>query len=129
MPRSTRQGSRPKKKQVGSRPQPVARMQPPAVAAELPPEQTIPIAPDPAPPSESSTTRISSQRGTGRRAATPYQHGRRRQVVATRSTASNAFVLPREQEYRFIRSDLKRLLLTAAVLTIMMVTLLVILEP
>jgi hypothetical protein len=49
--------------------------------------------------------------------------------VAARATASGAFMLPREQEYGFIRSDLRRLLITAAVLTVMMVALLVILEP
>jgi len=46
-----------------------------------------------------------------------------------RSAPADAYVLPKEQEYGYIRSDLRRLLVTAAVLAIMMVALLIVLEP
>lgn len=36
--------------------------------------------------------------------------------------------LPREQEYAFIRSDLRRLLITAAIVTVLMLVMLVVLD-
>lgn len=129
MARNTRQASRAKKKQTGSRTQPVARRQRPAATVVPIQEKATPVAVAPAPPADAATGSVGRQRGASSRTARPYQHRRGRLVVATRSTASGAFMLPREQEYGFIRSDLRRLLITAAVLTAMMVALLVILEP
>ena len=36
--------------------------------------------------------------------------------------------LPREREYAFIRSDLRRLLVTAAIVTVLMLTMLIVLD-
>lgn len=73
--------------------------------------------------------RVRIRREPTLRPARPYQHRRGRQVATARSTVSTAYGLPREQEYGFIRADLRRLLLTAAVLAIMMVGLLLVLQP
>lgn len=128
MPRKARQGTRPKKKQARIRTVPGPTLQRPEPIAEpapsLAPEAATIPSRDGAPPS------AQGPRVTMNRAARPYQHRRGRQVATVRSlTKANPFVLPREREYGFIRSDLRRLLLTAAVLAIMMVALLVVLEP
>lgn len=127
MARKARQGTRPKKKQTHSRI---------ATAPEL---QQTPMAPEPerAPvitfvPAASATERTESTDGrrvSRSRTTTPYQHRRGRQVATVRSATRNVFALPREQEYTFIRADLRRLLITAAVLAVMMIALLVVLEP
>ncbi len=132
MARKARQGSRPKKKQAATRSQPVARVQPtvapaepddqPSIASAMPPTPTV-IEADLA----NEVTRV--QRVATSRTVRPYQHRRGRPVAAARPTTTTTFVLPREQEYGFIRSDLRRLLITAAVLAVMMVALLIILEP
>lgn len=133
MARKARQGTRPRKKQ--------ARRQSstPAVI----PEHTEPVpVPEPAKaqgtlpsrPSGVTTRAVPSGSGSPRvtitRSAKPYQPRRGRPIAMVRSaSAASAYVLPREREYDFIRSDLRRLLMTAAALAIVMVALLVILEP
>lgn len=115
MARKARQGSRPKKKQTRTRVPPVAH--------PAPPEPVVERVPDVFPKEQ-------GPRVTVTRAARPYQHRRGRQVATVRSPVSaSTYVLPREREYAFIRSDLRRLLTTAAVLAVLMVALLVILEP
>jgi len=53
---------------------------------------------------------------------TPNRTGRRARP------ASRPIVLTREEEYRFIRSDLRRLLITSGVLLLLMMVLLVLIE-
>ncbi len=52
---------------------------------------------------------------------------RRSRPGAVRATA-RPMVLSREQEYRYIRKDLQRLLITAGVLLVVMIVLLLVLE-
>lgn len=52
----------------------------------------------------------------------------RRAVAATRRVIARPVVLTREQEYRFIRTDLRRLVLTSGVLFVFMIILLFIVE-
>lgn len=123
MARKARQGSRPKKKQTRTRVPPVAHPAPPEPVVERVPAATPERVPDVFPKEQ-------GPRVTVTRAARPYQHRRGRQVATVRSPVSaSTYVLPREREYAFIRSDLRRLLTTAAVLAVLMVALLVILEP
>lgn len=130
MPRKARQGARPKKKQTRTRKQsaPTARLAGPSAEPGL---GTAPV--DPAENSGKATITgpaANEQRPrTTARGSTPYLHRRGRHVATVRATAASAYGLPREREYGYIRSDLRRLILTAAVLAIMMVALLVMLEP
>lgn len=86
------------------------------VVSPAPPE---PVAPTPVPQAESAAVR------TSRRSASAT--GRRERRATERMTA-RPFVISREQEYRYIRKDLQRLLITAAALLVVMIVLLVILE-
>lgn len=129
MARKARQGARPKKKQVRSRiaigPEPKQT----AVTPESEPERAPVTTFVPAAPTAERQESTGRRPVAGSRTTTPYQHRRGRQVATVRSAARNAFTLPREQEYAFIRADLRRLLITAAVLAVMMVALLVLLQP
>lgn len=129
MARKARQGARPKKKQVRSRIAPVTEPRQTPVAPEPEPERTPVITFVPAASAAERRESTGRRPAAGSRITTPYQHRRGRQVATVKSAARNAFVLPREQEYAFIRADLRRLLITAAVLAVMMVALLVVLEP
>lgn len=130
MARKARQGSRLKKKQTRVRTPPVASTERPEPIVEPTAAPGAASEPTAGTTSRGVPTGAQSPRSTMTRAAKPYQHRRGRQVAIVRSSsAANTYVLPREEEYGFIRSDLRRLLLTAAVLAIMMVALLVILEP
>lgn len=53
---------------------------------------------------------------------------RKRKSVASQSESQRATSLPRELEYAFIRADMRRLLLTAGTLTILMLLLLFFIE-
>jgi hypothetical protein len=96
----------------------------------------------------SSTQRSSTRAGRTRRSASGGQRPRSllssglgEPEVGQRSAASAArrearaarprsaiHALPREQEYAFIRSDLRRLLMTAGVVTLLMLAMLVVLD-
>jgi len=52
----------------------------------------------------------------------------RRTVMATRRAIARPIVLTKEQEYRFIRTDLRRLVITAGSLLVLMLLLLLIVE-
>jgi len=61
----------------------------------------------------------------------PRSAGRSRSVPSSRTRVPakpKPIALTREQEYRFIRSDLNRLLITAGVLLVAMIVLLVVIE-
>lgn len=68
-----------------------------------------------------------SRRPPGNRSGRPYQAGSRaRATVGQEERRPNS--LPRATEYAFIRSDMRRLLLTAGSLSILMILLLVLLD-
>lgn len=129
MARKARQGTRPKKKQTRSRIAPVPEPRQTPLAQESVQERTPVITFVPAASATERGESTDRRRVAGSRTTTPYQHRRGRQVATVRATAKSAFALPREQEYAFIRADLRRLLITAAVLAVMMIALLVVLEP
>ncbi len=77
----------------------------------------------------SKTAPNTSESGSPRvvvRGARPYQHG----VASTvaRASVSTGGVITREQEYAFIREDLRRLLITAGILIVVMIGLLLLID-
>lgn len=52
----------------------------------------------------------------------------RRETVSRRRLEARPLAIPREQEYRFIRADLRRLLATASVLLVVMLLLLLLVD-
>lgn len=126
MARKSRQPTRSRKQQTRSRGQASqgARVRiTPAQPVET--ETAAPSSPSPTP----VVTTPREGRGTTARPARPYQHRRSRSGGTVRAVTTGGFTLPREAEYGFIRADLRRLLVTAALLAVMMVALLLLLEP
>ncbi len=81
------------------------------------PEETSP----PRPEREIEGPEVDTSRGT------TIASGRRSRSTAARVTA-RPMVISREQEYRYIRKDLQRLLITAGALLVVMIVLLLVLE-
>lgn len=64
---------------------------------------------------------------TGSGASAPRQSPATRRYAARRRPVPQAFVLTRDQEFAFIRADLRRMLITASTLLVIMLALLFIL--
>lgn len=86
------------------------------------------VDPDQAIGSKVPVRQTTPRRSTTAQRTRPYQ-ARNRSGSITNPDAQRATALPREVEYAFIRSDMRRLLLTAGTLAILMILLLVLLEP
>lgn len=76
-----------------------------------------------APAAESTPPPSSGFTGTSRAQALPYG-GKTSTEPVNRGRSSQGLAITREQEYGFIREDLKRLLYTAAILLVVMFALL-----
>lgn len=132
MPRKARQGARPKKKQARTRPQPAKNME---LAGPSRESGSAPASIDAREEAGSTTRTVSPAAPAPQRpratvrGTKPYEHRRGRKIATVRPVAAAAQGLPREREYAYIRSDLRRLIVTAAVLAVAMVALLVVLEP
>lgn len=62
----------------------------------------------------------------GSRSPRPYQHGK--QAPTARLATSTTSSISKAQEFAFIRNDLRRLLITAAILIVVMIGLLILID-
>lgn len=93
---------------------------------------TIPVAVEEERASEPAAVRSTlrpdvARRESSVRTARPYQAANRARATMS-SDAHRPAMLPRATEYAFIRSDMRRLLLTAGTLAILMIVLLLLLD-
>jgi hypothetical protein len=133
MARKPGQTTRPKKNKPGNR----ARAQGPnqAVAPEptpiTVPDEQLPDQATPVQPFEEIAdvpvpTATASRRASSSRRIRPYQQ--RKSSPTARMSSAASITISKAQEYAFIREDLRRLLLTAGVLTVVMIGLLFVID-
>jgi len=114
MARKSGQFSRSKKSSKPMRAVSRAVVEPTVTAPAEPDASEQDVAPETAP--STNSTRAASRKGR------PYQH--RKVSPTARMSAASTFSISKAQEYAFIREDLRRLLITAGILIVVMIALL-----
>ena len=124
MARRTGHNTRPKKKSKQAR----ARIIEPTVVLAKPDEATekAVIVANNAPPVGSLDSNERASRRVAARTPRPYRHGK--QSPTARISSSTTSSISKAQEFAFIRNDLRRLLVTAGILILVMIGLLLVID-
>jgi hypothetical protein len=120
MARKPGQSTRPKRNAKQAR-----NASPPRAVETLPATDEVASAPEGSESIAGADNELASGQRPSRKAR-PYQH--RKSVATARASTAATMSISREQEYTFIRQDLRRLLITAGALTAVMIALLFVID-
>ena len=124
MARRTGHGTRPKKKSKQAK----ARIMDPVPVSEERGELTekAAIVANNSPPVGGVDSNERALRRVASRSSRPYRHGK--QAPTARIASSTTSSISKAQEFTFIRNDLRRLLVTAGILIVVMIALLIMID-
>lgn len=124
MPRRPSHNARPTKKSKQAK----ARLAEPISVAMQPVESnaTTSNTANSEPPDNDPTDNPRTPRRSSSRTSRPYQHGK--QAPTARMASSTTSSISREQEFAFIRNDLRRMFVTAGILVVVMIVLLILID-